>query len=256
MADVEARVRRLVEAAQQFAGGTASTEEVVRTITEHLRALLSIPGRAKEAGRDSARSPRHAAALESAGQYLDDRTSRWAALLGWVFVRALGGLVTSEQAAAQSRTWFDEWLLGRTLHQACLALGMDDAEAALATSLARVLISHERALWAAEPRPARRALEALLRDGDVLDFLQVNRYREVLWFNKERFEDLMGGLLTAAVALIAAETGLAPPQASGELAARCQLAESIQEAGRESGYQVEKLVELVADRAAGKQLVI
>ena len=50
--------------------------------------------------------------------------------------------------------------------------------------------------------------------------------------------------------------GIPAAGVSPELAARCQLAESIQEAGRESGYQVEQLLELVADRAAGSQLVI
>src|SRR5205814_1200331 len=59
-----------------------------------------------------------AAGVRAASDYLDDHAGRWARLLGWVFVRALGGVLDPAQAAAQSRTWIDEWLLSRVLSRA------------------------------------------------------------------------------------------------------------------------------------------
>jgi hypothetical protein len=89
-------------------------------------------------------------------------------------------------------------------------------------------------------------VEALLCDSDVLDFLHVNRYREVLWFGKERFEDLLGGLLVAAVTRIAADAALSAEEAARELAARQRIVAAIRKAECRSGYQVEQLLRLLA----------
>ena len=42
-------------------------------------------------------------------------------------------------------------------------------------------------------------LETLLADEDARAFLQVNRYNEIDWYNKEAFEQLLWGLFAVAV---------------------------------------------------------
>ena len=39
---------------------------------------------------------------------------------------------------------------------------------------------------------------SLLSDSDALNYLGVNRYQDILWFNKEAFEDLMWWLFIIA----------------------------------------------------------
>ena len=42
---------------------------------------------------------------------------------------------------------------------------------------------------------AYQILSSILSDSDALNYLGVNRYQDVLWFNKEAFEDLMWWLI-------------------------------------------------------------
>ena len=56
--------------------------------------------------------------------------------------------------------------------------------------------------WYAADVPAKKRtaqlLDTLLADEDVRAFLQVNRYNEIEWYNKEAFEQLLWGLLAVA----------------------------------------------------------
>jgi len=147
--------------------------------------------------------------------------------------------------------------------------------------LARVLLSHEWALAPAAATGPRRVMEALLGDGDVRDFLGINRYRDVLWFSQERFEALVAGLQTTATVLLTTDSRpAAPPQASSapgaepapktpsssqatvppipptsaapssadlpsDLAATAALAQALRDAEEASAYQIERLLRLL-----------
>jgi hypothetical protein len=185
-------------------------------------------------------------ALAEAEAYLGTHPKRWITLLGWALTRSLGGVVDREHAAAISRTWYDEWLLGRSLQRSAVEMGVEEEAATLASGLARVLLAEERALWVEGAPAARCVMEALLRDGDVQEFLRVNRARDVLWFDKERFEELARALLTASVVLIGADASLTPEETTKELAARQRVVEAMLAAEQQSGYRVEELLRLLA----------
>jgi glycosidase len=207
---------------------------------------------------------------------LRDRPEARAALLVWALTRPLGELMDPGQPAEPSRALFDEWLLGAAAERALSGLGLDDGAAMVAVALTRVLLAHERALATSGEQGPRRVLEALLRDGDVRDVLGVNRYREVLWFNQERFDALVAGLLATAIVVQTARppaeaappadaaeapatavpgatahprgqagTGDAGQPAAPSLAASYALARSLREAEGKSGYQLERLLQLL-----------
>ena len=139
-----------------------------------------------------------------AADLLRDRPEAQAALLVWALTRPLGILVDPEQPTEQSRALYDEWLLGAVAERSLAAAGLDDGAAMVGAALTRVLLAHERALAESDGQGPRRVLERLLRDGDVRDFLGVNRHRDVLWFSQERFDALVAGLLATATALLTA----------------------------------------------------
>jgi hypothetical protein len=111
-------------------------------------------------------------------------------------------------------------------------------------------------------------LERLLQDPDVQGFLQVNRYRDVLWFNKEMFDRLSSWLLLTAAVIILAESPAAAvpePKAAGarkrkkaepdsvpawptsaveRLRSCLEVLETLHRAEQGSGYRVDKLLDL------------
>ena len=181
---------------------------------------------------------------------------RWGALLGWLLVHRLGAVLDPEGAAGRTRSWLDEWLLGRVIARPLDDLGLDAGAVERALTLIRWLTTHqdwfaglaagsgEEAAAAAGPvGPAYRLLEALLGDGDVQRFLQVNRYQEVLWFNRESFDELRWWLLLAAVVEALAAAGRPATEVAAQIAARYAVLEQLREAEERSGYQVERLLE-------------
>jgi hypothetical protein len=82
-----------------------------------------------------------------------------------------------------------------------------------------------------------------MKDDDVRRILQVNRYQGVLWFNKEAFERLLWWMLLLAA--VAMDVEPLRPQAEEEFGMAYDVVGVLQEAARESGYQVEALLDLV-----------
>jgi len=183
--------------------------------------------------------------------HLDERPACWAGLLGWALTRWLGGILDPEAPAEHTRALFDEWLLGRTLQRSFQQLGLDESAAYRAMGLTQVLLCHERELSEAGQRSPRQVIEGLLQDGDVRDFLGVNRYRGVLWFNQERFDDLIGGLLATALVTQAVspttDTAISPTTGATVTPAEAAtaLARAIRTAELQSGYQLERLLRLL-----------
>jgi glycosidase len=190
-------------------------------------------------------------AARLAEELLRERPEARAALLVWALTRPLGLLVDPSQPAEQSRALFDEWLLGACVERAFADLGLDDGAAMVGVGLTRVVLAHERALAVDDGHGPRRVLERLLSDGDVRDFLGVNRYRDVLWFSQERFEALVAGLLATAITLVTATPPAEAPPATkprtdgSDLAATYRLARSFRDAEGQSGYQLERLLRLL-----------
>jgi hypothetical protein len=204
-------------------------------------------------------------AVSVAEGLLRDRPEIRAVLLVWALTRPLGRLIDPEQAAEQSRALYDEWLLGAVAERTFSALGLDDGLAMVGAALVRVLLAHEQALAETDGQGPRRVLERLLRDGDVRDFLGVNRYRDVLWFSQERFDALVAGLLAAAVTLLttpppvaeapsadAAPAASAAPSApksqtdgAAELGKVLAVARAFRDAEGASNFQLERLLNLL-----------
>ncbi len=53
----------------------------------------------------------------------------WGTLFSWVFVHSLGRIVSDDDAAATTRSWIDEWLLGRLIARVLHDLGLEEHKA-------------------------------------------------------------------------------------------------------------------------------
>jgi hypothetical protein len=161
-----------------------------------------------------------------------------------VLVHGLGRIAGEANAAAQARTWLDEWLLGRLLGGSLQTLGLDEGAARHAVTVIKLLTTHQR--WfsgeGGEKARAYAVLEALLRDGDVQQFLGVNRYRDVLWFNKESYAQLLGWLFLVAVLELGTGTAAQGREAAERIMEAFAVVRELERAGEASEYQVEKLL--------------
>jgi hypothetical protein len=188
--------------------------------------------------------------LETLGEMLEEHLGSdavWGTVLGWLFTHALGKLEDPTAYADVSRSWQDEWLLGRVITRALQDLGVDESSAWHAVGTIKLLTAHQRWFETQAPkgREAFVILRDLLRDRDAQEFLQVNRYQGVLWFNEEAYEQLMSWLLLPVI--VDAGVTLSAPEAAEVIDARAQIVDQLMAAGDESGYRVDRLLEAAGE---------
>jgi hypothetical protein len=230
-------------ASTALSGDTDEAAIVATTAGDVQRELRALWQTARVEGQASLADP----VSKVLREMLADDHEAWYTLCGWLFTHALGKVVSETDFAQVSRSWIDEWLLGRIIASALQDLGLDEGSAWWAVSTIKILITHQR--WfemhdAGEDR-AYQALRSWLQDEEVQRFLQVNRYQDVLWFNEEAFDQLLWWMLATATITISANPMLSADETEEEILTCYAVVRQLQEAKQASGYRVERLLEIV-----------
>jgi glycosidase len=241
---VEQRMVRLLQEIRSRADGGEEAETVARRVRRELEVVLALP-----------RIESHLPLPDVTADYLrqgppevpnaglDGNVETWSTLFGWLFTHALGKVADASAFAQVSRSWQDEWLLGKITASALQDLGIDEGSAWWATSTIKILTAHQR--WfeidSSDGSRAYQVLHAWLEDDQIQRYLRVNRYQDVLWFNAEAFEQLLWWMTLIAAVAISAE---APAGEAAEKIAAChEVVQELQRAEEESDYRVESLLE-------------
>ncbi|MGE0705867.1 MAG: hypothetical protein AB7P22_18245, partial [Vicinamibacterales bacterium] len=241
-AEFEARTRQLLDEATREARGAFPPDDTVREAAGLLDALLALepvpdPASAAEvpATADQAASP--AATLSAAARI------RRAALGAWLLLRGIGRV---RGEAGRAPVWIEDWILRQPLRIAFGRWGLGADESELAMGLTLALAEHADGATAA--KDARPIVEGLLREPETSAFLGINRADGVIWYRKERFEDLLGALRVASLGRIAAEPALTDADRAAETARVESLFDAVDAAKAASGWQVEPLLEALRAR--------
>ena len=234
--EVEQHYADLLTAIKAFAEGEGDPVVLAKKHRDELETILHL-------GELGEQVPEIQVVAGMLAEQLGDETAAWATAFGWHFVHKLGKVVEDKAYADLSRSWIDEWLLGRIIARTLQNLGVDGQMAERAVGIIKLLTANQRWFeFKVQPqRMAFAALSRLLRDAEVQQFIQVNRYQGVLWFNKEAYEQLCDWLLLPAV--VDSVLKLPEDEAVAQVEARLQIILKLLEAGEASEYQVEKLLE-------------
>jgi len=247
--EVEERALRLLREIRSLTDEDSEAEPLAEEIRRELEVVWELPTLEERVPLPDAISEYlHAGPAEVPDVGLDDDPQAWATLFGWLFSHSLGKMAdtgSTENPAAFaeiSRSWQDEWLLGKITAAAMEDLGLDEGSAWWSVMTIKVLTRHQRWFELGEDAEGRayRVLRSWLEDDQVQRFVQVNRYQDVLWFNEEAFEQLLWWMMVVATVAIVAD----PERASAEAVEGCyQVIERLREAEAASDYRVERLLE-------------
>jgi glycosidase len=245
MEEIEEKIIDLLQEAKRLSGGGEDGMTIAREVRHKLEAILYLPIL-------TSRYPRlQPKGVQAAGEYLHkkmtDSSTTWATLFGWLFVHALGGVVSHGDFAEQSRTWIEEWGFGKRLFGVLRDLGVEEAAAWNSLTVIKWLTGQQRWFEAklTEQKSAHAKIELLLKDGDLRQFLQVNQHQDIWWFNKEAFEEMLWWLMMVAALTIGSDP-LRPVNAVIEALEGCySMIQEWQQAEEKSEYQVEKLLSIL-----------
>ena len=210
------KMRALLSEIMAMTGAVDNEAGMTADYRRELAALLAMP--ALEALFPLPKSPEYSEAIQFllAGPALSKDQADggleggeaviWGPLLGWLFTHKLGKLLDQDNYSDQSRTWIDEWLLGKLIASGFKDLGLSETAAWRAVGMVKVLVG--QSIWqcggALEEDQAYQTLQSWLKNIDIQSFLGVNRYQGILWFNREAFYELLWWAFAAAVVEITA----------------------------------------------------
>jgi hypothetical protein len=246
--DIDNKVSCLLQEVAHFTSAAQDQVGLHSDMVEELEAILHLPGLVHEPAWSE--DERSLTAARYLADGLDGRVNRWGCLLGWWSVHSLGRVRGEDGFEARGRSWIDEWLLGKVLARTLQDLGLDEADTGRAMATVKALTSHQSwPMYAGLERPGQtlRVLESLLQDDAVQQLLQVNRYQDVLWFNKEAFEELMWWLMVTAYlrsAVVQKAAGASP-----HILTAFGIIEQMLRAAEGSEYKLERLLTLLREGA-------
>jgi hypothetical protein len=242
MEEIERKTIDLLREGKNLSGGKEDEVTIAREVRHKLEAILYLPVITSRYPRFQPKGVK--AAAEYLHNKLTDSIYIWSTLFIWLFVHVLGKVVNHMDCAGQSRTWIDEWRLAKIISDVLKEMGQDEVKAWETVTLIKLLTTHQR-WFEVEPSDQKQVyviLELLFKDVEVQQFLKVNQYNDIWWFNKEAFEELLWWLMMVAALLIGSDP-LHPVNAViAELEKCYSIIQTWQEAEEKSEYQVEKLL--------------
>jgi len=239
------KIARFLQEVKRYTGSPAEVDALVDELLALLETAVALtgPDRGKLLGTRFLRDLERFLAA-----WGESREEMIAVLVSWALLSRLGKLSGQEPYETVSRAWMDEWLFHKELVWTFERLEISPERAQQLVQLIRVLINHHRTCGrVVDESPAgQQALRVILQDGDAQSWLLFNRYKDVLWFNKERFEELCHWLLLVGMVQIWAT--IVEPNERLEALGRCYAAVNRWlQAMEKSGFRVERLLEAVSE---------
>jgi glycosidase len=238
--EAQQKLSALLDGIGQITGANQRKSEILVGLSEQLETTLSLPVASTKIAalqKGLAKS-----ALDYILSGLEGREDRWITLLVAIFLHDIGKMSGEPAYERQTVSWYDEWQLSQRLVECAQQLGVDQADALRLPISLRLILSQQR--WYEENAglPVHRIVENWLADPDLQRYLGVNRYKDVLWYSKEAFEDLIWWMV--AVSLLQASTR--PDWSAAHLVERLigsyEIACALMEASRKSGFRISGLL--------------
>jgi len=256
--EAHGKVSLLVNEVQQITRSAGDYSHLVDENQANLIAILSL-GHIQEFNRQL-RGKKYQAAIRylhagflKTSPWKNGDTYAWCVLLGWLFTARMGEIISAENYEEISRSWMDEWVLNKIFASTLNDLGLDERSSWRAETLVKLLTSHHswwKTISADKNKDGSgvyQLLSALLSDSEALSYLGVNRYQDILWFNKEAFEDFLWWLYIVAVVEITApaDQGAYTNDIGNSILVCYNEISKLLANAQASGYKLEKLLDLV-----------
>lgn len=236
------KFRYLIQSVNGFINGHQDTGTIIQEMEAGLESILKL--RVFEKRYPFPGSKQYSEIIDFVQNNLVDYSFIWTVLVVWNDLRLLGRLITGEpQYAEISRSWLEEWGLARHVDATLQTMGFDAGQAHSAVTILKLLVSQQGWTNELEGQTAAGLMEKWLGSQEIRAFLGINRYRDVLWFNKESFESMMWWMMTIGLLDQVSKPTASLTEAVEKLFEAYTLIQEILEAEEESDYQVEKLLE-------------
>ena len=163
------------------------------------------------------------------------------AIIGWGYLSEIGKLIPGADAAETALSWMDEWRLARAIEDTMKESGCTPVEIQTAIQAIRIGIRHQGWYTDSGSLSETQLLRKWLSDSDIQNFLKVNRYNGILWYNRESFSELLTWMQVIALVETQKEY-LAGSTVAETLLGTHEILRKMKAMDIKSAYQVLKLI--------------
>ena len=236
------RYQRFIESVCNYINSEVDISPILFEEQRGLEAILSLPVFGERYPFPG--STRYETILGYILENLDAYPFVWYVLILWNGLRLTGRTITAESQFAEiSRSWIDEWGIARLCQETLENLGLDWQQSKSGITILKLLVRQQNWVKGIEEETPLSLMEKWLSIEEIRTFLNINRYRGKLWFNKEAFESLMWWMMTIGLVRLVADPQTSLAEVVESLFDAYELIDAILTAKADSGYQVEKLLE-------------
>ncbi len=162
----------------------------------------------------------------------------WRTILVWLFLFILTRL-KKQSPHADPKRCIDDLRLEKIISESYADLGLSHDEITSEITLLKILQQSDETSQLLR----KETLKKILSDPDVENYLQVNIYQSVLWFNMERFEELIFWLFVKSILMLPVENHESPALPEGETGELFKKLKNLEDSAERSGYRMDKLLE-------------
>jgi len=234
---IKLKMMNLLQEVRKFSGSTCDEKQLANEIVNIIEASFELTNK----------KSKNVQILNFFKNSFENDLFSLSTLFGYIIVHRLGKLLSEEDFETQSRSWFDDWLFSKIFDPVFADLDYNEQNTQQAIALIKILITNQN--WCEtekkEYRPYR-TLKKLLSDQDIQQFIQVNRYQGVLWFNKEAFETLLDWFFVISI-LYCYSKEIIEEKISDEISERYQIIQTIRKAEQKSDFRIDRLLQIVKE---------
>lgn len=190
------------------------------------------------------------ALIENTKSGFADNPDRWAVLLGWLVTHNLGKSSGNDDFVLRSLSWFEEWHYDKILRDVFVALGYDQQGSTWMIDTIRMLISVQTWMDQAARQPLDNLLKDWFANPEIQHFLGVNLYEDNLWFNHERFKQILWWLNVLVLMDAGNQISQTKTEWVEKITINNKITKKLEKLEAQSGFQVTKLITLAKGKTA------
>ncbi len=237
--EAERKVGLMLEGISQLDPDITRFGEVQKEILLELEFILALEDLSKTYPFPQSRPYQTVAAKLSAG--FKEHPDRWTIIFTWLVVHSLGRLISDGTIEATSLRLLTSWQLDKIIHDFLLRTPDGHTENGLKTIRALVMLQN----WfnKGPARSFKQAVKQWFSNNEIKTFLGVNEHNDMVWFNKESFEELLWWLRVLALIHSRSEAGYDASTITERAILVETLIKKLLTAEKRSGYRLDKFLE-------------
>jgi hypothetical protein len=169
---------------------------------------------------------------------------RWMTLFTWAVVSQIGKLQTTTQHEELTLSWMDEWQLGKYFRETLAVAGCQDSEIQKLYLSLKIGIAQQNWDTQFKGNSLKTVLQRWLSEPEIQYFLQINRYNDILWYNRESFDELAWWLAVIPFIKIASDKKLNVSKIAEKAISLYDFITALKKLEKNSQFQIAKIVSL------------